>query len=132
MLDEVARALVHGPAGTLEFPPSALAGFVARGLALSAGEEVYALVGDLLRFSTFLSQHRGSPKAAQALVTALEPLIVHLEELAVRDRAGLGGPADDLRARFAEQQRALGGTRGAMGALGAKAPEVGVGLRRKR
>ena len=131
MLEEIAQALEHGPDTALVFSPEVLRGFSRRALAITAGAELYELVGDLVSFATFLSTRKGSPTAAQALITMAEPLMTRVEELAALDRAQLGVDNGELRRRLEHEKRALGGSPGAQEALGPR-PSGGVRLRRSR
>jgi hypothetical protein len=131
MLDEVLRSLQHGPGGTLELSSGALAGFQARALAIEQGEELYRLVDDLVGLASLLDGKRGSPAAARALMTMVEPVVVRLEALARADGEKSSRRRDELRRRIDEQKRGQEPSRGP-GAAIAGPSGVGVGLRKGR
>lgn len=131
MLDAIAKALQHGPNDTLVFAPDRLQALQREALAITRGEELYALVGDLLGFAGFLRTKKASPAAAEALLDMALPIVERLEAAAKKDVKLRSQQGAELRKRIDKEKKSLSKAQGPSAALG-PATAGGVGLRKRR
>ena len=68
LFEELLRALRRDPKGRPYFPPSFLSRLEERALEIDSGEELYLLVGELLKFASFLRRQKQAQTAGGGIV----------------------------------------------------------------